>query len=196
MLARIVIEQLAHITAHDGRGHDHFRVQKRIRRVQPVQVTAMAIRPIHHGRNAEPAVYVIGRFHAGEFSGCRRQNYKKIDCRFLTGGSSDITRSNMCRLHVIYNNGTSAAIRSSCSCRRSARAWINPLLLKGGCSLRFFLKNRYSETWISTSAQCPSVRCGNVSRLLEAPFRASSADAGRNRQGVAASRRGRRNFGS
>ena len=52
MLTGIVVQQLAHVAAHDGRGDDHLRVKQRMRGVQPVQVPAVTVGPIHHRSDA------------------------------------------------------------------------------------------------------------------------------------------------
>ena len=41
-------EQALAIAVHQRGGGDHLRVQPRMRRQQPMEITAMPIRPIHH----------------------------------------------------------------------------------------------------------------------------------------------------
>ncbi len=59
MLPRIVVEQLPHVAAHNRRGHDHFRVEQRMRGIQPVQKAAMPVGPIHHWSDAQPPIYLF-----------------------------------------------------------------------------------------------------------------------------------------
>ena len=57
MLLRIVLEETrGPCSAHERRGHDHFRVQQRVRCEQAVQEPAMPVGPIHHRGDAEPAI--------------------------------------------------------------------------------------------------------------------------------------------
>jgi len=52
MLGRVVCEQPGGIAPHDRSGHDHLGVEKRVRRIEAMQVTAMTVGPIHHRRDA------------------------------------------------------------------------------------------------------------------------------------------------
>ena len=56
MLAGVVVQQLAHVAADNGRGDDHLGVEQRVRGVQPMQVPAVTVGPIHHRSDAYPAV--------------------------------------------------------------------------------------------------------------------------------------------
>ena len=66
VLAHIVVEQLPHIATDNGRGHDHFRVEQGMGRVQPMQETTVAVGPIHHGGDAQPPVQRSALFHGGD----------------------------------------------------------------------------------------------------------------------------------
>ncbi len=59
MLGRVMVEQAAHVAAHDGLGDNHFRVQQGMGRIQPVQVTAVAVGPIHHRGHAQFAIQSV-----------------------------------------------------------------------------------------------------------------------------------------
>ncbi len=52
VLGRVVREQARGIAAHDRGRHDHLGVEQRVRRVEAMQVAAMAVGPIHHRRHA------------------------------------------------------------------------------------------------------------------------------------------------
>ena len=51
----MVPEEAAVGGVDDGLGVDHFRVQARLGRQQPVEVAAVAVGALHHGRHRNPA---------------------------------------------------------------------------------------------------------------------------------------------
>jgi hypothetical protein len=62
MLARVVVEQLAHVPADNGRSHDHLGVEQRVRRIQPMQEAAVPVGPVHHRGNADASIDPLDRF--------------------------------------------------------------------------------------------------------------------------------------
>ena len=62
----VVIEQAGPAAMQQSPGRNHLREQLNGRTGQAEQVTAMPVRPRHHGRNTD--VCGVNRFH-GDFSG-------------------------------------------------------------------------------------------------------------------------------
>ena len=66
MLARIMVQQLTHVAADYGCGHDHLGVKQRVRGVKPMQEPAMTVGPLHHGGDTE----AVRRCIQARRSGC------------------------------------------------------------------------------------------------------------------------------